>query len=177
MLVIRCCQLSHGVTKFWYRCLCKPNYLWLWLYRLTNSTLGDGAWCLHDVLPANLNLFGKPLWTHHAYHDGLRGTVSVRFASNSVMPLRLIYFMYNRSIVGTIVLMIVSNTNTATQAGLLICYYLVVSFWGAQTLSLSLLTRNVGGQTKKSVATAMNFIFWAAGNAIGKDRVKLSTEL
>lgn len=71
---------------------------------------------------------------------------------------------------GTIVLMIVPNTSKAMQAGLLLCYYLVVSFWGAQTLSLSLLTRNVGGQTKKAVATAMNFIFWAAGNAIGKDK-------
>lgn len=85
------------------------------------------------------------------------------------------HFTYNtavkyRSIVGTIVLMIVPNTSKAMQAGLLLCYYLVVSFWGAQTLSLSLLTRNVGGQTKKAVATAMNFIFWAAGNAIGKDK-------
>lgn len=30
-----------------------------------------------------------------------------------------------------------------------------------------MLSRNTGGQTKKSVVTAMNFISWAAGNAVG----------
>ncbi|TKA24208.1 hypothetical protein B0A50_05972 [Salinomyces thailandicus] len=71
------------------------------------------------------------------------------------------------SFVGTIVLMTVANTNTATEAGLLISYYICLSFWAAQTLAMSMLTRNVAGQTKRSVAVAMNFIAWAAGNAIG----------
>ncbi|KAI9498163.1 major facilitator superfamily domain-containing protein [Zychaea mexicana] len=71
------------------------------------------------------------------------------------------------SVIGTIVLLAVENTNAATQAGLLMCYYLVLSFWATSTLSISLLSRNVGGQTKKSVAVAFNFICWAAGNAIG----------
>ncbi|KAG2174789.1 hypothetical protein INT43_005851 [Umbelopsis isabellina] len=71
------------------------------------------------------------------------------------------------SVVGTIVLMTVKNTSTATKAGLLFSYYLVLSFWGAATLCMSLLTRNVGGQTKKTAATAINFILWATGNAIG----------
>lgn len=70
--------------------------------------------------------------------------------------------------VGTVVLMTVENTSLATKAGLLFSYYLVLSFWGCANLSLSLLSRNVGGQTKKSVAVALNFIFWAIGNAIGK---------
>jgi hypothetical protein len=43
-----------------------------------------------------------------------------------------------------------------------------MSFWAAQTLALSLLSRNIAGQTKKTVAVALNFIFWATGNAIGK---------
>jgi hypothetical protein len=55
----------------------------------------------------------------------------------------------------------------AQKVGLLICYYITLSFWGAQTLALSMLSRNVGGQTKKSVAVALNFIIWATGNAIG----------
>lgn len=63
--------------------------------------------------------------------------------------------------------MTVLNTSTATKAGLLISYYIVLSFWAAQTLSMSLLSRNIGGQTKKSVVVAMNFVAWAAGNAIG----------
>lgn len=75
------------------------------------------------------------------------------------------------SFVGTIVLMTVANTNTATEAGLLISYYICLSFWAAQTLAMSMLTRNVAGQTKRSVAVAMNFIAWAAGNAIGKFHV------
>ena len=63
--------------------------------------------------------------------------------------------------------MTVVNTNTATEAGLLFSYYICLSFWAAQTLGMSMLTRNVGGETKKSVARAMNFIAWAAGNAAG----------
>ncbi|KAG0651062.1 putative transporter [Hyphodiscus hymeniophilus] len=71
------------------------------------------------------------------------------------------------SFVGTIVLMTVQNTNKGTQVGLLLSYYLVLSFWAAQTLGMSMITRNVAGQTKKSVVVAANFISWATGNAIG----------
>ncbi|EME77918.1 uncharacterized protein MYCFIDRAFT_33418 [Pseudocercospora fijiensis CIRAD86] len=71
------------------------------------------------------------------------------------------------SFAGTIVLMTVENTSTATEAGLLISYYVVLSFWAAQGLGMSMLSRNVAGQTKKSVAVTMNFVAWATGNAIG----------
>ncbi|KAF2432189.1 MFS transporter [Tothia fuscella] len=71
------------------------------------------------------------------------------------------------SFAGTIVLMTVRNKNTATKAGLLLSYYIALSFWAAQTLAMSMLSRNVAGQTKKSVVVAMNFVCWAAGNAIG----------
>lgn len=72
------------------------------------------------------------------------------------------------SFVGTIVLMTVKNHDTATKAGLLLSYYIVLSFWAAQTLAMSMVSRNVAGQTKKSVAVAFNFVCWAAGNAVGK---------
>lgn len=72
-----------------------------------------------------------------------------------------------RSFIGTIVLMTVRNTGKAQQVGLLISYYIVLSFWAAQTLSMSLLSRNVAGQSKKSTVVAMNFISWSLGNAIG----------
>jgi hypothetical protein len=72
------------------------------------------------------------------------------------------------SFVGTIVLLTVRNRNTATKAGLLISYYIVLSFWAAQTLAMSMISRNIAGQTKKSVVIAMNFVCWAVGNAIGK---------
>lgn len=74
----------------------------------------------------------------------------------------------HRAIPATVVLMAVENTTLATKAGLLFCYYLALSFWATSTLAISLITRNVGGQTKKTVAVAVNFVFWAAGNAIGK---------
>lgn len=63
--------------------------------------------------------------------------------------------------------MTVKNTSKARQGGLLFSYYLVLSFWAAQTLGMSMLSRNVGGQTKKTVVVAANFISWAVGNAIG----------
>lgn len=71
------------------------------------------------------------------------------------------------SFIGTIVLMTVQNTSRATQAGLLFSYYLVLSFWAAQTISMSMISRNIAGQTKKTVIVAANFIAWATGNAIG----------
>ncbi|KAF5003197.1 hypothetical protein FDECE_10265 [Fusarium decemcellulare] len=70
------------------------------------------------------------------------------------------------SFVGTICLMAVPNQTMAQHVGLLISYYITMSFWTAQTMGLSLMSRNVGGATKKSVVIATNFIFWAAGNAI-----------
>jgi hypothetical protein len=63
--------------------------------------------------------------------------------------------------------MTVSPDTLTQQVGLLICYYITLSFWSAQTLALSMLSRNIGGQTKKSVAVATSFIIWATGNAIG----------
>lgn len=71
------------------------------------------------------------------------------------------------SFVGTIVLMSVKNHDTATKVGLLISYYIVLSFWAAQTLAMSMISRNIGGQTKKSIVVTMNFVSWCTGNAIG----------
>ncbi|KAM0426475.1 hypothetical protein ACHAPT_008166 [Fusarium lateritium] len=61
----------------------------------------------------------------------------------------------------------VENTNFSTSVGLLICYYITLSFWSAQTLGLSMMSRNVAGQTKKTFVIANNFIWWSAGNAAG----------
>jgi len=76
---------------------------------------------------------------------------------------------------GTIVLMTVQNKNKGTQVGLLLAYYIVLSFWAAQTLSMSMISRNIAGQTKKTVVVAANFISWAVGNAIGP-QVFISTD-
>ncbi|CAM1506184.1 Fc.00g058250.m01.CDS01 [Cosmosporella sp. VM-42] len=71
------------------------------------------------------------------------------------------------SFIGTILLMTVPSKTFAQHVGLLISYYITLSFWSAQTLALSMISRNIAGQTKKTVAVALNFIIWAAGNAIG----------
>lgn len=70
------------------------------------------------------------------------------------------------TIAGTIVLLIVPFERSK-RVGLLLAYYIMISFWACSGLALSLITRNVAGQTKKSVVIAANFVFWATGNAIG----------
>jgi len=63
--------------------------------------------------------------------------------------------------------MTIRNTSKSTEAGLLFSYYICLSFWAAQTLAMSLISRNIAGQTKKSVVVTCNFVAWAAGNAVG----------
>jgi len=64
--------------------------------------------------------------------------------------------------------MTVESTDKSKQIGLLISYYITLSFWSAQTLSLSMISRNIAGQTKKATVVATNFVAWAVGNSIGK---------
>lgn len=79
------------------------------------------------------------------------------------------------SIIGTVVLMTLTYTGMDTDSYeynlrrgvLLFCYYLTLSFWGVANLGLSLLSRNIAGQSKKSFCTAINFVGWAVGNCVG----------
>ncbi|KAJ2906434.1 allantoate permease [Zalerion maritima] len=71
------------------------------------------------------------------------------------------------SYVGTILLMTLPDDTKAQSIGLLICYYMTLSFWSAATLNLTMISRNVGGQTKKGVVIAVHFVCWSAGNTIG----------
>lgn len=64
--------------------------------------------------------------------------------------------------------MTVKNKDLSTKVGLLISYYIVLSFWSAQNLGLSMVSRNIAGATKKSTVVAATFVSWAVGNAIGK---------
>jgi energy-coupling factor transporter transmembrane protein EcfT len=72
--------------------------------------------------------------------------------------------------------MTVENKNKATQVGLLISYYIILSFWSAQTLAMSMISRNIAGQTKKTTVVAANFIGWATGNSIGESYVSNGVE-
>ncbi len=71
--------------------------------------------------------------------------------------------------------MTVESTDLAKKVGLLISYYITLSFWSAQTLSLSMISRNIAGQTKKATVVATNFVAWAVGNAIGNFTSHLTT--
>ena len=64
--------------------------------------------------------------------------------------------------------MAIKPTTFSTKVGLLVAYYITLSFWSAQTLALSMISRNVAGQTKKTFTVAINFCAWAIGNAIGE---------
>ncbi|KAL2788654.1 major facilitator superfamily domain-containing protein [Aspergillus keveii] len=71
------------------------------------------------------------------------------------------------SFVGTVLLMTISTDTLSQRIGLLLCYYITFSFWATTALSLSLLSRNIAGQTKKMVTLTVTFIMWAVGNCIG----------
>jgi sugar phosphate permease len=71
------------------------------------------------------------------------------------------------SIIGTILLITFESTTGARKIGLLISYHIVLTFWAAQGLAMSMISRNVAGQTKKSIVVAANFACWAIGNSIG----------
>jgi len=67
--------------------------------------------------------------------------------------------------------MTVESTDKSKQIGLLISYYITLSFWSAQTLSLSMISRNIAGQSKKATVVATNFVAWAVGNSIGRPSI------
>jgi hypothetical protein len=79
------------------------------------------------------------------------------------------------SIAATVVFLTVRIGDQSGRIGLLLSFYLIFSFWAASSLALSLLSRNVAGQTKKSTVLATNFVFWAVGNAIGP-QIFISTD-
>lgn len=70
------------------------------------------------------------------------------------------------SIIGTSILIGIPF-EPSRKIGMLIAYFIFYSFFAVSSLSLALLSRNVAGQTKKSIIIAANFICWAAGNSIG----------
>ncbi|EPQ25629.1 uncharacterized protein PFL1_06809 [Pseudozyma flocculosa PF-1] len=70
------------------------------------------------------------------------------------------------AVVASVCFLTVPNT-PEHAAGLLIAFYFTLWLQAQATLSFSLLTRNVAGQTKRSIITAITFIGWSGGNSIG----------
>ncbi|KAF2021719.1 MFS general substrate transporter [Aaosphaeria arxii CBS 175.79] len=69
------------------------------------------------------------------------------------------------AIVGTIVILIVKPTKS-NSGGMLIAFYCTQFFLAQGNMIISLVTRNIAGQTKKSTTMSMVFIGWAVGNLI-----------
>ncbi|SJX62054.1 related to allantoate permease [Sporisorium reilianum f. sp. reilianum] len=65
------------------------------------------------------------------------------------------------------VLFLTIPNNKSHAGGLLFAFYMTICLQAQATLSFSLLSRNVGGSTKRGVCTALTFIGWAAGNSAG----------
>ncbi|KAI0015915.1 allantoate permease [Xylariomycetidae sp. FL0641] len=66
-------------------------------------------------------------------------------------------------IIGTAVIYCIPPS-TATRVGLLIAFYCTQFYLAEGNLIISLISRNVAGQTKKSTTLTMTFLAWAAGN-------------
>ncbi|KAF7586290.1 hypothetical protein BBP40_009146 [Aspergillus hancockii] len=69
------------------------------------------------------------------------------------------------AIVGTIVILVV-HPSASNAGGMLIAFYCTQCFLAEGNMIISLITRNIAGQTKKSFAMTMVFIGWAVGNLI-----------
>ncbi|KAB5518163.1 major facilitator superfamily domain-containing protein [Coniochaeta sp. 2T2.1] len=54
--------------------------------------------------------------------------------------------------------------NRSNRVGLLIAFYCTQFYLAEGNLIFSLISRNIGGQTKKSTTLAITFLAWAAGN-------------
>ena len=67
--------------------------------------------------------------------------------------------------VGTIVIIAV-KPNASNAGGMLIAFYCTQFFLAEGNMIISLVTRNVAGQTKKGITMTMVFVGWAVGNMI-----------
>ncbi|OCF36980.1 hypothetical protein I316_01578 [Kwoniella heveanensis BCC8398] len=69
------------------------------------------------------------------------------------------------NMVGTIVIVCVPPGNK-TRVGLMIAFLCMQFFGACNTATSVVLSRNIAGQTKKSIAYATTFMAWGAGNAV-----------
>ncbi|KAK4062352.1 hypothetical protein Trihar35433_9173 [Trichoderma harzianum] len=69
------------------------------------------------------------------------------------------------AIVGTIVILVVTP-NASNAGGMLIAFYCTQFFLAQGNMIISLVTRNIAGQTKKGITMTLVFVGWAVGNLI-----------
>ncbi|KAK7413927.1 hypothetical protein QQX98_007194 [Neonectria punicea] len=69
------------------------------------------------------------------------------------------------AMVGTIVILVVTPTSS-NAGGMLIAFYCTQFFCAQGNMIISLITRNIAGQTKKDITMTMLFVGWSVGNLI-----------
>ncbi|KAI9170604.1 transporter [Paramyrothecium foliicola] len=69
------------------------------------------------------------------------------------------------AIVGTVVILVVTP-NASNAGGMLIAFYCTQFFLAQGNMIISLITRNIAGQTKKGITMTLVFVGWAVGNLI-----------
>ncbi|KAJ5724970.1 major facilitator superfamily transporter, partial [Penicillium malachiteum] len=70
------------------------------------------------------------------------------------------------SIAGSIVFLTVARSDQS-RVGLVVAYFCIWTFPAASGLLLSVMSRNIAGQTKKATIIASSFVCWSAGNSVG----------
>ncbi|KAL7955567.1 MFS general substrate transporter [Trichoderma compactum] len=69
------------------------------------------------------------------------------------------------AIVGTIVILVVTP-NASNAGGMLIAFYCTQFFLAQGNMIISLVTRDIAGQTRKGITVTLVFVGWAVGNPI-----------
>lgn len=69
------------------------------------------------------------------------------------------------ALVGTIVILVIVP-NAGNAGGMLVAFYCTQFFLAQGNMIISLVTRNIAGQTKKGITMTMLFVGWAVGNLI-----------
>ncbi|KAJ3578983.1 hypothetical protein NPX13_g1582 [Xylaria arbuscula] len=77
------------------------------------------------------------------------------------------------AIIGTAVIFSIPP-NSSNKVGLLFAFYATQFMICEVSLAWSLISRNIAGQTKKTYALAINFVFWATGNFIAPQIFQIS---
>ncbi|KAG8737656.1 hypothetical protein FRC10_007961 [Ceratobasidium sp. 414] len=92
---------------------------------------------------------------------------SVAWAARKTKQTLLVMMVICVPMVATTSVLMAVRNGKDTRVGLLVAFYGTFWFNGVAVLLLSLITRNIAGQTKKSVVLTMSLIAWATGNMIG----------
>ncbi|KAJ5984568.1 hypothetical protein N7481_006667 [Penicillium waksmanii] len=138
-------------------------------YRPSTALPSGGIGAYVNII---INSFGFSTWESQLLTMVVGAVVAIAMITSAYLDRRFgntIIIMISSvipSIIGVSILIGVPFSPDK-RVGMLIAYWLFYSFFAVSSLSLALLSRNVAGQTKKSILIASNFVFWAAGNSIG----------